>query len=367
MGRIISVILFFLMAANTVLGQTKYASSHIEQAVRKLRIEKPDSIPFGCSSFSLGKHEISIRKNEKNVIEHIGIKLFSDIQRTENPLPIYDFIEYAYLCKEYAMTDNKLVYNDIKFTKGSWKDMANVTDSTECRVENIDSKKYAVEWIPKGENTVSIVFPIKYDLILGEPRRQIERSFIDNACMFKPQYSSDVTIIDGSRLNKVKKGNKELYESIGETYIDPVVNNTTYYIEQDSVFIPLFNKDYPDISVKNAILLHSNDILKDYSVTARFVCLESVVEEKSMTLRQLMDFAISEGCKPYVGISGIKDNILKGTVFLYNSSLGYDHIVSFTADVSKVETHEMEFKATVYLFSPTTNVKELFFEEKISK
>lgn len=355
------------MATNTVWGQTKYASSHIELAVRKLRIEKLDSIPLGCSSFLLGEHEISIRKNEKDVIEHIGIKLFSDKHRKNNPLPIYDFIEYAYLCKEYAVTDNKLVYNDIQFTKGTWKDMANVTDSTECRVENIDSKKYTVEWMPKGKNTVSIVFPVRYDLILGESRRQIERSFIDKACMFKPQYSSDVTLTDGSSLNKVKKDGENLYEHTGEIYIDPVVNNSTYYIEQDSVFIPLFNKDYPDISVKNAILLNSNDILKDYDVTARFVCMESVVEERTLSLRQLMDFAISEGCKPYVGISGIKDNILKGTVFLYNSSLGYDHIVSFTADVRKMETHEMEFKATVYLFSPTTNVKKLFFEEKISK
>ncbi|MDY4926681.1 MAG: hypothetical protein SO142_05620, partial [Prevotella sp.] len=125
------------------------------------------------------------------------------------------------------------------------------------------------------------------------------------------------------------------------------------------------DKAYPELSIANAVLFSSNDILKDYDMTARFVCVENEVLEKSLSLRQLIDCAVADGCNTFVGISGIKDNIIKGTVFLYNRALGYDHIVSFTADISKIETHEMELKARVYLFSPTNNVKELFLDEKM--
>lgn len=365
MRRFLIIVLFFLTAVSGVLGQSRYASSHIEQAVRKLKIENVDSIPTGDHVIEKDKHKVIVRKNKCNVIEHIGIKLFSEDMRNANPLPIYDFLEYAFLDKEYAITEDKLAYIDVKFIKGGWNDMRLVTDSTECMVKNVDGKKYSVEWNVKGKGNVSMVFPVKYSLILGEPRRKIEQAFIDKACKFKPQYNADATLSDSSILKRVSVNDTVLYERLGETYLDPTINGNTYYSRQDSIFMPVFDKAFPELSVKNAILLKSNDIMGDFDVEARFIRMENEVDVKELTLRQLVDFALEDGCKPYVGISGIKDNMLKGTLFLYNKALGYDHIVSFTADVGKMETHEMEFKARVYLFAPTTNVKELFLDEKI--
>ena len=367
MKRFVSLVLFFLTAIYGVWGQTQYASSHIEQAVRKLKIENVDSIPVGNYVIEKNKHEVVVRKSKCNVIEHVGIKLFSEDMRKANPLPVYDFLEYAYLDKEFAITDDKLTYIDVKFTEGSWKDIRLVTDSTECMVKNIDSKKYSVEWKVKGKGNVSLVFPVKYSLILGESRRKIEQDFIEKVCKYKPKYNANVTLSDSSGLKKIAVDSTIVYERIGEIYLDPVINGNTYFSKQDSLFIPLSDKLFPELTVKNAILLKSNDILRDYDVEARFIRMENEVDVKSLTLRQLVDFALAEGCKPYVGISGIKDNILKGTLFFYNNALGYDHIVSFTADVSKIETHEMVFKARVYLFSPTTNVKELFLDDKLKK
>ncbi len=368
MRRIVSVVLFFLTAIYGAWGQAKYASKHIEQAVRKLRIESVDSIPVGVYTMDKDKHLVVVRKNKNNVIEHIGIKLFPEDMRNANPLPVYDFIEYAYLNKEYAITDDNLAYSDVRFVKGSWKDMRFISDSTECTVKNVDSKSYSVEWNVKDKGTVSMVFPIKYSLILGESRRQIEQDFIDNVCKYSPQYNVDVVLSDSSNLKKMtEKGDMVVYELAGEVYLDPLVNSNTYYCKHDSVFMPLFEEAFPELTVKNVILFNSNDILRDFFVEARFVRMENDVDVRTLTLRQLVDFAVAEGCKPYVGISAVKDNVVKGTLFFYNSALGYDHIVSFTADVSKIETHEMELKARVYLFSPTTNVKELFLDENLKK
>ena len=367
MGRIIFVVLFFLMAISCVWGQSQYASIHIEQAIRKLRIDSVDSIPLGEYAIEKDNRLIVVRKNKDNVIEHIGMKLFSEEMRKANPLPIYDFLEYAYLDKEFAITDDKLAYIDVTFTKGSWKDMRLVTDSTECMVKNVDSKIYSVEWNVKGKGKVNLVFPIKYSLILGESRRKIEQDFIEKVCKYKPKYNADVSLSDSSSLKETAVDSTLVYERIGEIYLDPVINSNTYYSKQDSLFIPMFDKVFPELTVKNAILLKSNDILRDFDVEARFIRMENEVDVKSLTLRQLVDFAVAEGCKPFVGISGVKDKILKGTLFLYNNALGYDHIVSFYADVSKIETHEMVLKARVYLFSPTTNVKELFLDEKLNK
>ena len=363
MKNFIFTIIVFLTAANNGICQSKYASKHIEQAVRKLNAESIDSLPVGTSTVKKNDRTITVRKSKDNVIEHIGIKLFPNRMREMNPSPVYDFVEYAYLSKLYSVTDDKLAFKDVVFENGNWSDLAFLTDSVECNVKNIDGKKYNVEWNIPEKGTVSIIFPIKYDLILSDSRRLIERKFIERACKFSPQYNADVVLADSSMLKKTKLA--EIYECPGETYLDPVVNSSTYYIKQDSVFVPLSDKAYPELSIANAVLFSSNDILKDYDMTARFVCVENEVLEKSLSLRQLIDCAVADGCNTFVGISGIKDNIIKGTVFLYNRALGYDHIVSFTADISKIETHEMELKARVYLFSPTNNVKELFLDEKM--
>lgn len=86
-----------------------------------------------------------------------------------------------------------------------------------------------------------------------------------------------------------------------------------------------------------------------------------------MPVRQLVAFARSMGCVPYFGYEETKNGKLQGGLFLYNKEFGYDHVLSLSCDVKDIATSKFLFTSYAYLYTPTTNVKNLYNDIKSRK
>ena len=86
-----------------------------------------------------------------------------------------------------------------------------------------------------------------------------------------------------------------------------------------------------------------------------------------VTVRQFMEFAKSQGCTAYFSFEEIKDGKFWGALFLYNKETGYDHILSLECDVKDIATNQLVFNSKAYLFTPTTNVKDLYNDIKTNQ
>lgn len=350
-------------------GQVQYATPHVALAAKRLHIEQTDSLKEGLNRIEREGMVLSVILNKEGVVEHIGQSIFAEELRRERPLPIYDFVEFAALSQRLKLTDLQLTYKEVKFLVGDWQKMALLNDSTDCAVQQLNSKAYRLQWKTKqGAVMVCMEFPTKYDLILGETRTQIEADFIAKVCRHKPgSYSAEGTHRENADWKKMEWDGVTIQRREGEHYIDTLIHNGAYYWEKDSLWVPLVDARFPEFSIAN-LLWGEGDLAKeDYPLEARFVCSGNRVEVRQLTIRQLMDYALQSGCKPYVGFSGQENGELKGSLFFYNSLLGYDHVMSFTVNPDLIGTSKLTFKGRIYLFSPTSNVKTLIYEQKLIK
>lgn len=206
------------------------------------------------------------------------------------------------------------------------------------------------------------------DFVFCDSSGQDETDFIERLMKYQPCLSDDIELDDTTNL--VKSSKEYTYEKRGSYYIDKNITNNAYYdvvdfADGDSGYVPTFQYDCPKISIVNVMVCKSNRMVGDYRMEAHFIHAGNEMYVKDITVRQLVDYAAENGCQPFVRISDTDGNMIKGLLLLHNEILGYDHVVCFTADKSKIETNDLTFSARIILFFPSKNVKELILRRKL--
>ena len=82
---------------------------------------------------------------------------------------------------------------------------------------------------------------------------------------------------------------------------------------------------------------------------------------------QFLEFVKRQGCIPYFSFEEMRDGKLYGAMFIYNKETGYDHIFSLECDVKDIATNKLVLNSRAYLYTPTTNVKNLYNDIKTKK
>ena len=90
-------------------------------------------------------------------------------------------------------------------------------------------------------------------------------------------------------------------------------------------------------------------------------------ETATVSVRQFLEFVKSQGCIPYFSFEEMRDGKLYGAMFIYNKETGYDHIFSLECDVKDIATNKLVLNSRAYLYTPTTNVKNLYNDIKTKK
>lgn len=345
---------------NSIYAQSEFSSEHLKETAINIGLSHLDTLKCGDNMVVLGKDTIIVRKNEDGVIDHIGKQLFPIMAREKNPLPVYDYMEYVYLNYLLNKNGNKLLFKDVAFIKGGWKELASVTPNDQCNISNIDNKAFQIEWKKDDKSLVSVLIPIRYDVLSNMSRTEMQNAFIQGEKKTTVKLSDEQISQDTAKFTKTLVGDTEILYYKGKSYLNEKITNNYYLVSNDSLLTPITDKDMPMESIANIMVLPSSKQIGNYKAKIRYLLSNNKIVEQTTTIRQIIDYAMKQGCKPYFGLEGIKDGVINFSLFLYNENSGYDHIFRLSCKTEEIGTDALTFTGRGSLYAPTTNVKSLY-------
>ena len=364
-----SIYICLVLVALVAVAQNKvsFKTEELKEVANKLKLDSLDTLGVGYSFVARDKHQLVIRKNGDDMIEHIGIKLFPMGYRQQVYVDVLDFLESGLLCNVFHLTRNQLKYMDAKFIRGSWNQMLTLSASASCSLNKINEKAYQAIWKEGNAEKINLLIPIKYDFLMNAPRKELEANFIRDLKAYRIKQKSVDCAVDVARLTVVKDGSDTLYMLPGKHYNLESITNTTFFKLKDSVeYVPVIDPKYPVQTIANTLLLDC-DRVPEAKISLTVIGSDKKNSTILVPVRNLIAFAKSQGCVPYFGYEETKDGQLQGGLFLYNKELGYDHVLSLSCDVKDIATDKLVFTSRAYLYTPTTNVKNLYNDIKSKK
>ena len=368
MRTILSAIVLLLYVATEGMAQNmSFKTEELKRVAAELKLDGLDTLKVGYSVFPKDKYKIVIKKTDNGMVEHIGLSLFRNAYRQKDNNVVLEFIESGLLCQTFKLTRNNLKYMDAKFVKGGWSNLLAITDSTSFTIGKIDNKVYQALWKEGDAEVVNMLIPIKYDLLLSTPRKELEHNFMRDLKAYKPKQQPAECDIDVANLRTVRDLEDTLYTLPGKNYILPTVTNTTYYrLSGKKDYVPVIDSKYPVQTIANTMLLNCKSI-PEAKMSITMIASDKKNETATVSVRQFMEFVKSQGCIPYFSFEEMRDGKLYGAMFIYNKETGYDHIFSLECDVKDIATNKLVLNSRAYLYTPTTNVKNLYNDIKTKK
>ena len=351
-----------------------YMASHLEKAVQKLQLDSQmlhaDSLPMTKTILRDGTNLI-LRFSAQGDIEHIGIPLFSREMRLLQPSPVYDFLEYATLNKLFKVDDNTLRLDEVSFSKGDWNLLSDILSKSDyCTISNLDDKHYQVEWFKNALMVLSLRFPINYELLANSEREEMERRFAKELVAYHETLPRSPQI-DADHLQSTADPNMLVMK--GQSYIIPAINNNRYVTivsEEDATandgeeqhvlkYKFLFDRHNAAESLSNLMVEPALDVEKD-SISLQVKYYNYKRDTLKVSVRDFLGYCLKEGCTPYWGIDETEGNVITGTLLLVNKASGYIHLVNVTCNTDNLFGERPLLKATMFMFTPLSNVKNLF-------
>ena len=373
MNNVIIKTRIILLAATALLAATmasaqQFQASHLKKAATKLKFSSSDLAADTLPStlqLKAGTQPIVARIDSKGVVEHLGVPLFAEEMRQLQPSPIYDYLEFTVLDRLYKVNENTLTLQDLKFEKGTLAQLAKVYDDADgCSIENLADKYYRVRWT-KGETPIVMVsFPINYELLANSNRKEMELNFIRDIKTFTD--NTPVTQKDLSA-QMVATKDPDLYVVPGDHYLIKEINTNRYLTvnskdtdggnEHHLGFV--FERHQPQESFAN-LMVEPDMPIDSARMELVFVLGNYKRDTVNVALHDWMAFCRKQGCQPYFGFEENKDGTLTGTLIMRNKQSGYDHIIAVRAEESELFADHPLVHAKVHLFTPSTNVRNLF-------
>lgn len=364
-NRLTIILLLFvtLVGYNTdVFSQSaSYHSQHLKDAVDRLHIASLiDTLQPGKTVLSIKGQKVYILIDRNKEVTHIGVPLFSKAVRELRPSPIYDYLEYALLDHLFSISLSKLTYKELKFIKGSWNEMKEVTDSTDVTISNEQNKHYRVIWnLPKNKD-LEIRFPIKYDMLANSSRKEMENIFLRELRNYKERNKHTNPIYKFEKKDLVSNinGSDTIYIKEGSSFLDSNIKNNLYLIEMDSSLVFVYGKKYPVISLCNMLL--TGDVCGNRMVNLDIKKIDFQRESEDITINAFIAFLKTQNCELYFECNKRTESQIKFTLYAVNNQMGYTHMFTFNSKTDNMLSSMEVLQAKSFLYIPISNIKNLF-------
>lgn len=294
-------------------------------------------------------YDVHIRKDQGE-ISHIGLNLFTDEMKRSTDKSLLDFVEEALLAK--VLNVNNEVYDRLVINKGRLSDFSSLSPQLDCYLTNNNSNSLTIEW-PLGEGCVSVTMPLNYDILSAGSRAEIENDFITKIKTFKGSRHS-FEPIDTLKLEPYGE-NKYIYT--GPSYHNMYITRNIY-LNSDNIS-PVYEIQSPVESIAN-IFVYPSEISDSIQVDLTILKHEYGEKESfSISLNKFLAACEDDGCTTYWGIEKYENDVLEGSLFLYNKYRGYDHVIKVECNPRAVLNKQGRIQARASIFIPTNNVQNL--------
>ena len=350
----------------TAGGQVRYRSESIKAAVTKLGLAKAvDTLKAGYTLLSYNGRRLCISVNAEREVDHIGIPLFSRQMRNLQPSPIYNYLEYAMLDHQYAISASPLTYRDLKFKKGGWMELGKMGDTADVSIYNIDGKHYRVLWKTGQKTVAEVMFPIQYEQLESSTHKELEENFVHDMKHKKDLVPQHVAEPSMETLELVyADGDERFYKRNGATLFADYITANTFYYTKDSKGPTLLNDHrYPGETICNMLLtggVGGERLEMELVVMRQDFSRDTLVTSVAQLARLLME----SGCKNYFGLKKSTKTELAFSLYAANRQSGYVHLIMFDNVPQDILQSKRRLRAMAYLYIPISNIKEMFADKK---
>ena len=291
------------------------------------------------------KIPIRVEYDEDSVLTHLGVMLCdSSLFRTENI--IAKFLERellsVFLCipTEASLkltADNvSLVYNHIENrapTLAFLKPFLNLHSSAKAFRLVKDPKKSVARWIDAANNTYEITFPLRYDLLMGMDKKELdERTERElKKCSLNAPPNRTYGQTDTSSMVKY---NGSLFLKKGKEY-QKGLSTDCYYHRESNTYSFVFDAEYPQETIRSMFLMpYGKDTAIQFFVT--HVEYGNREERYPVSLSALKSFLADY--TPYVGFENRDNDTITATVLFVHKEFNNAFLFFFSVPVASIST-----------------------------
>ena len=354
--RFLLLILSLLLTTGSLSAQ-RFASALLQQSAATLNLQGLADLPSGSTIVDYHGMPLCIVK-QGDRIDHIGRSIFPAQLKESNPLPIYNYLEFAWLEQSLLANDNPYKYKEVFFNTGNWKALQQVSDQTPCSVAIDDGLHYRVSWQLADGSLIEVTTPVNYENISTATRSELERNFIEDL----GRHQSPSRLASVAEPSQLKPHSSGCLVSEGERYLLSSINQNLYYLQPEDGLCRLVC-DTTDLIPTLANLFCADgmpDTEADWQIHLLFNLHESRHDTLSVRVADFVGFLRASGCSVFWGHEGQDDAQVTGSLFAYCSNGGYNHIFKVTCHTCNVR----HLSCTANLFVPTTNVRDLHMQYK---
>ena len=375
--NLLGIILVFL-STQLCFGE-QYEGNRMQQQFvnRKLtqlrelmpNVTLPDSDSIMKCEVLPDNKSLIVRYNYKHEIEHLGVSLFSKETKQMLDESVCDFLERflleLVLQKSEREVKRKLIeyhvflkYNGADFGKDHFVSIYQTLHDLVMPVGftlHYANKKGLATWDLKHEKSLSLLFPMSADLIIGMDKKEADNHVYSRLVQLQTQ--SDDYIDEAVCFDDLIKKDGDVYLKKGSTFLIPSLNSDTYYEKKTSGYLPLFQAALPEQSLKTLFHTFTNGTNVKLLLTHRQY--GHFTPEIELPLNNFLamfkrDFEIFTYSKKK------KDGKIEIIAVIRHKNLNYIHLLHAvnTGEIQKLD--ELILNADFYSNIPQHYIKSLF-------
>lgn len=345
------------MACSCSLQAITYASARLQAIAVGLNLSKIDTLKEGiCTNYSYRTHPLSIRINEWDEVEHIGLKLFDEQQKQKQAAIAYDFIERYFLeCDLMKGTEAmiRLDVDHVKFIEGNAETVFSLTGAEQFTLSRLNKKAYAAEWSTDDHLVLSFYFNMDYQLLSGCSLIELEQRYLSRLNRYMPEYKI------GNSVDVCFPDSTSFYIQKGNSFVLDKIRNDCYYQKKGNKWCLLIDSKYPSHSIAN--IVQNSREASNYILDLTLDCYGYQSSKDTICFANWLEYCQSEGCHPYFGMKQKQGSNYEGTIFMVNDTNGYLHMLSIVFPLDVLHNQKGMIEGRLFVYIPIHNVTEQFF------
>ena len=353
--RIILLVIVALAICSDVRA-TEYATKGLERLASCVGLDGLASLPPGIHYIYTYKgRKLSVRVNEWNEVEHIGLLLFPEELRRQYPLPIYDFLE-RYLLARNAFPDDsdeqfRMDWDKVHFAHGDARTALSLDTMTSFSESHVGLRVYKVSWTDGDRKLLEMSFQMDYQLLTGCNALELESMLFRKLRRGLPK---------GSKLPQTNVSADGMeHTRYGKTFISPMIRNDLFYtrMDKDDPWTLVADTARMVKTISNIMIAPESD--HDMKMRVKLDKYGLRTDTATVDYKVWRQLCIEEGCVPYFGLKSKIDGVYRCSVFMVNETGGYLHLLSIDVPEGAIIMPERKLAlARIYCYIPLYNVSD---------
>ena len=329
-------------------------------------IPQKDSV-FYCGKVLAGK-DLVVNYNEKNEISHLGVSLFSAESKGLINKDVCDFIERIMLDfllnQQQGALQRKLDEYKITLTttnlqgRQSVKNLSALLNTMKDPVSFIlqrSEKEYFAVWKFENGTGLEMNFPANRELIFGTNKKEAE--FVLNSELSKKNCLTDSVLRYPFETQMYMLKSEDLFVKEDNYFVLKELNNQQVFRQdKNKNFVLLFDKNFPEMSLKNLLL--TPQMQSNLKLRIKHRMYGGFTPEFEIKLTDFTCF-FKDQTKSYCFVEQ-ENGKLSAHLVIHSQQYNYIHLLLITCDLQEIFKENGVLKAEFYTHIPQDNIKSLF-------